>query len=411
MGGRSYRQVLRERRLAVLLAGDALSKAGDGMVVVALPLETLRIHGRFSAALAIALIEAAPYALPVALSLTFGLGRRRYRPRLLMVGDCVLRGAVFCFLGVLAMTGGLPLWLLGVALFVGSPLRLLAVSSRRLVATGMVDEGGRFAVNGLLGTSDSVAAWTVGPALGGVLATAASPGLVLLLDGVSFAPLLAAVLLVAPVSGPLEQPGAATASGWRILREAPLVARLFVVEIVFNLFYGPVEVALPLLTRGPLHAGGAALGEIWTAFGVGAVVGAVATDQLRRVPHAALLVAIIAGWGGAVAALAIAPSVPVAAAAFALGGAIYAPFTPVAYSLVQCMLRPSGQQPVITLWAAGATVAVPVGLALGGPLVQASGARGGLYVSAALTLALVPVAGSVLRRAGSTDHVSVGVEP
>jgi hypothetical protein len=63
---------------------------------------------------------------------------------------------------------------------------------------------------------------------------------------------------------------------------------------------------------------------------------------------------------------------------------IYAPFAPVAYGLVQSNLAAAGRQPVLTLWVAGATIAAPIGLMLGGPLVDAAGVRGGLYVSALL---------------------------
>jgi MFS family permease len=397
----SYWQALQNRRLALLIGGDMVSKVGDGMVIVALPLQTLRIHGNVSPALAVGLIEAAPYVIAVAASLAFGLGRRRFRPRALLTTDCVLRFTVLSGLALLAMAGRLPLWLLGSALFAGSGLRLLASSSRRLVATGMAGVEGRFAVNGLLGASDSLTAYVIGPVLGGILATAVTPGFVMLLDGLSFAGLLVVVLAAIPPGTSETVRGTrGSASGWTILRRIPVAAWLFAVVFLFNLFYMPIEVALPLLVRGPLHASGAALGGIWTGFGGGALVGAIATNHLRRLPQTPLLVTIIAGWGCCVGVLAAAPNIGVAVGAFAIGGLIYAPFTPVAYSLVQSRLDADQQQPVLTLWAAGSAVAAPIGLLLGGPLIQLTGIRTGILVSAVLTLALVPAAGHALRRAG-----------
>ena len=372
-----------------------MSKVGDGMVVVALPLEALRIHGSVSPAIAIALVETAPYVLAVALSLFFGLSRHRFPARTLLAADAAVRCLLFTLLAALALTDNLRLWVLGVALFGGSALRLLAGSSRRLVATGMVESGERFAVNGLLGTSDSLAAYVAGPVLGGLIAAVASPGFVLLLDGVSFVGLLVVVFVAVPAGR--TQSTADPVSGWTILWRVPLAGRLFVVVFFFNLLYMPVEVALPLLVRGPLHAGGQALGVMWTAFGVGALLGALATNRLRRLSRGPLLVAIIAGWSASVLVLSVAPNIAVAAGAFALGGLIYAPFTPIAYSLVQDALQPAEQQPVITLWAAGATIAAPLGLALSGPLIEALHSHGGLLISAALTLALVPFAAQALR--------------
>lgn len=396
---RSYLQVLRNRRLAVLLGGDVMSKIGDGMVIVALPLQTLRIHDGLNPAIAISLIEAAPYTLAVAVSLFFGLGRRRFGPRALMLTDCMLRFAVFTGVAVLALAHVLPLWLLGVALFAGSGLRLLAASGRRLIATGMGDEQSRFAINGLLGTSDSLAVYVAGPALGGVLAATVSPAFVLLLNGVSFLALLVVVLFAVPATAS-EVVGSAAErhTGWTVLRRVPVAAWLFVVVFFFNFFYMPVEVALPLLVRGPFDASAGTLGAIWTSFGIGALIGAVATNQLRRLPQTALLVSIIAGWAGCIVLLAAAPNAVVAGIAFAVGGLIYAPFTPVAYSLVQGLLDPHEQQPVLTLWAAGTAVAAPLGLVLGGPLVQFTGIRGGLLASAVLTFALVPAAAQSAKR-------------
>ncbi len=177
----------------------------------------------------------------------------------------------------------LPLWLLGVALFAGSGLRLLAASGRRLIATGMGDEQSRFAINGLLGTSDSLAVYVAGPALGGVLAATVSPAFVLLLDGVSFLVLLVVVLFAVPAKASEVVGSAADRhTGWTILRRVPVAAWLFVVVFFFNFFYMPVEVALPLLVRGPFDASAGTLGAIWTSFGIGALVGAVATQPEAR---------------------------------------------------------------------------------------------------------------------------------
>lgn len=392
----SYREVLRHRRLAIFLAGDVVSKVGDGMIVVALPLQTLRIHGRLHLAVAIALIEAAPYLLSVALSLMSGLGHRRFRPRRLLVIDCILRAGMFGALGILAITGTLQLWVLGGALFLGSGLRLMAAASRRLIATGMAPPSARLAVNGLLGTSDSLAAYILGPALGGILAATVSPGFVLCLEGFSFLGLLLVTLTTAPAQPPAAT-GSERGSGLAILRQVPFAARMLLVVFCFNAFYGPVEVALPLLVRGPLHGDGAALGRIWTAFGIGALIGALGTNRLRRLPPMAVLVGIIGGWGASVVLLAGAPDILLSAIALAIGGLIWAPFTPIVYTLLQSALSPAQQQPIITLWGAGASVAMPCGLLLSGPLIQAAGPRAGLVVSAVLTIALVPAAAATLR--------------
>ncbi|GAA0951032.1 hypothetical protein GCM10009558_067390 [Virgisporangium aurantiacum] len=408
----SYRQVLRDRRLATLLSGDVVSKMGDGMTFVGLPLLALELHGRMPAAVAIAVITGAPYLAPMGLSLFYGLGKRRFDPRLVMLADSTLHVVVYALLGALALAGTLTLPVLLGGLLVASLLRLLSASARRLAATGMVEEDGRLAVNGLIGTTDNLALYVVGPALGGVLVTVFGTDLLLLIVGVSYVALLAAAAVAVPkkVAAPAEEPGRAS-SGWAIMRRAPVVVRLALVVFLFDLFYGPVEVALPLLVTGELRGDGGAYGALWTCFGVGALVGALLTNQFRRIRPQLLLVAIIGGWACCAAVVAVSPNLLVAGAGLALGGAIYGPFLAVAYTLLQSLLRTEDQQPVFTLWGAMVTVAMPLGLAVGGPLVATAGARGGILVSALITALLVPMALRWLRNRPAPAAADQPVSP
>jgi hypothetical protein len=405
----SYWRALHSGRLGALLFGNLVSSVGNGMILTALPLLTLQIRRQIPAGLAIAAVQASPYVLACALALTLGLTRLRISPRVVVLADSWLRAAMFILLGFLAVTGTLTFWMLVAGLLVGSVFQVAAISGRRLLATGMTEPAGLFAVNGLLGTSTSLAAYVVGPVVGGVIAVAASPGIALITDGITFVAMLTAVYFAAPARGAqqcdrADRPGRAgrsgSASGWHILRREPAAARLFAVVFCFNLFYMPVEVALPLLVRGPWHGNGTGLGLIWAGFGAGAVIGAVGTALLRNAPRQPVLVAIIAGWGAVTILLALCPAVIFAVAVFFVGGLVYAPFTPIAYTFVQSLLTPDEQQPVVTLWSAGGLLAGPLGLALAGPLVSGVGARSGLVVSALLTVALAPVASIGLRRAG-----------
>ncbi|MFD5536640.1 MFS transporter [Streptomyces sp. NPDC127079] len=390
----SYREVLSDRRLAALLFGDLLTHVGMGTVIVAMPIQTLHIHGALAPAVAISVVETAPFVLSTALALALGLGRMRLPPRALLLADCALRPIIFMTLAVLSLTEKLTLPVLIGGLLVGSVFRLAGSSSRRLLATGMVAKEGLFAVNGLLGVNSNFALYVVGPVLGGVLVAAWGPGAALLFDALGSVVLFTVVALWVPAQETEEpESDANPAAGWQILRSRPLMARLFAVVFFFNFFYMPVEVALPLLVRGPLASGSTGLGLIWGAFGAGAFVGAFVTNYVRRVPERVLLVVIIALWGLCPLALSAAENLPVAMAVFALGGLVWAPFIPVVFSFIQSELRPDEQQPMVTLWVAGSTLAAPLGLAAGGPLVDAVGSRGGLTLSGVLTLALIPLAG------------------
>ncbi|NUR82574.1 MAG: MFS transporter [Nonomuraea sp.] len=388
--------MLRGRRVAGLLLGDLLANAGTGTIIVAMPVQTLTIHGAVPAAIAIGLVEAAPFVLSTILSLAVGLGRVRVAPRTLLVADCVLRAVAFSLLALLAVTERLTLPVLVGGLLFGSVFRLVGSSGRRLLATSVVAPEGRFAVNGLLGMNSTFALYIVGPVLGGLIVATAGAGYALLLDAAGALILLAAVLLAAPKAAPVTR---VAGSGWKILRRRPVAARLMVVVFFFNLLYMPIEVALPLYVRGTLHADASALGLLWGALGVGAFAGATLVNQLRHLPQRHLLVAIIGLWAMCPIGLAFSGELPLALVVFGLGGLVWAPFTPVAYSFLQSGLEEGEQQQVVTLWTTGSTVAAPLGLAAGGPLIELAGTTGGLVLSGALTLLLLPVAGlAVLKR-------------
>ncbi|WP_233425608.1 MFS transporter [Jiangella alkaliphila] len=402
MTNRSYREVLRHRGVAGLLAGDLLAGAGTGMLLVAMPVQTLAIHGSVPRAVAIGLVAASPFILSTILASVIGLGRAGVAPRTLLIADCVLRAVTFTTLGLLAVTDRLTLPVLLAGLLFGSLFRLAGSSSRRLLATSMAGDEGRFAVNGLLGLNMSVALYVVGPVLGGIVVASAGAGVALLADAAGALILLVATLVSVPrgdAGRGVPRRGVAGESGWRILRRRPVAARLLIVVFFFNFFYMPIEVALPLYVRGSLDAGASALGLLWGALGAGAFVGAALVNQLRNLPQRHLLIAIIGLWGMCPIALALTGDLTVAMIVFGLGGLVWAPFTPVAYSFVQSGLEPDEHQPVVTLWTTGATVAAPLGLLAGGPLVELAGVTGGLVLSGVLTLLLLPIAAvAVLRR-------------
>jgi len=262
-------------------------------------------------------------------------------------------------LGVLAIGDQLTLSVLIIGLLFGATFRIAGSSSRRLLATSMAGEIGRFAVNGLLGLSATFALYIVGPVLGGAIVPTMSAGVALLFDACGALILLVAVLLCVPRT--VMDPGAvarptAGESGRRILLRRPVAARSLVVVFFFNLLYMPIEVALPLYVRGTLDGGATAMGLLWGALGFGACVGAALVNRLRDLPQRYVLVAIIGLWAVSPIGLAFVGNLIGAMLVFALGGLVWTPFTPVAYSFLQSGLEAHEQQQVVTLWTTGSMV-------------------------------------------------------
>ena len=386
-----YRRLLADRRLRRLAAGDLVSSMGDGMAVVAIPwlaLELAHAEG-VREGLAVAAAVTAGVLLGVPLALVAGLGRRRFDPRRVLLADAAARGMLFLLMGGLAAAGRLPLWGFVALLGASSVLHTVAASGRRLIFTDLAGPDQRLAVNSLLTTQQSVASWTLGPALGGLLTATVGPAAVLALDGLSFLPILLATAPLPPEVGRhgAEQRPVEERSGFSILFRQPVVVGLLVLAIGIDLLYYPVEVALPVHVAHTFRDAGT-LGAIWTGFGVGAVAGSFLVGLLNRFPRRAILLGATIGWSGALAAFAASHRPAAAVATFALGGLLWVPFLPVAYTMLQDAAAPDEQQPLITLWNAIMQTVAPLSLAASGPLVATLGATRTLWLSAGGTLLL-----------------------
>ena len=394
-----YVRLLADRRIRGLAAGNLVSSIGDGMAVVAVPwlaLELAHAEG-ISEGLAVAAAATAGTLLGVPLAMAIGLGRLRLDPRMTLLADSALRGTLLLAIAALAAGDRLRLWALVSLLGLAALLHTVALSSRRLILTDLAGPHQRLAVNSLITTQVSIASWTVGPALGGVLTAGVGPAAVLAIDGLTFIPLLLATAPLPPGTGSHGTPHqpAERRSGLAILRRRRAVLGLLLLALAVDLLYYPVDVALPIHVAH-VFGGPSVLGAVWTGFGVGAIAGSFLVSLLQRVPQRAVLVGATAGWALALGAFTASRHPVAAVAAFAAGGMLWVSFNPVAYTLVQDAVEADEQQPVVTLWNGVLQGIAPLSLAASGPLVSRLGASPALWLSATATLALALLATLVL---------------
>lgn len=405
-----YLRVLARAPLRRLVLGSFLSSLGDGLSVVAVPWLALRLGRDAGVAdgVAVGLSAAAAYVSGLPLGLMVGAGSRRLDPRRVVLASCALRGSATLVAAGLAVGGVLELWGLVALLAASGVLQPVAIGSLRLLAAGLAGRDELPAVNALLSTEVSVAAWTLGPALGGLLTAAWGPEPVLALDGASFLPLGLTVLALGrgagaaadPPAGPGDeaaQPAARTATGLAILRRHRSVVWLLVLALLIDLLYWPVDVALPIFVERVL-GGAEALGTVWAGFGAGSIAGSLLAGLVGRASQRRLLVTSAAGWALALGCFAASSHIGPAAAAFAVGGLAWGPFNPVMYTMLQDRLAADEQQPVMTLWVALSVGVAPLGLAAAGPLVAALGARETLWLSAGTTLTLAALTALLVSR-------------
>ncbi len=152
----------------------------------------------------------------------------------------------------------------------------------------------------------------VGPAVAGVLIAATSPSWAYGVDLVTYAALFAAALAMRPM--PPEH-DAADAAGWTAVKEGfghvkreRLLQSTFAIDLVAMIFGMPAAL-FPALALTQFHRGVAAVGLLFAAPSVGALLQALAGGWTRRVRRQGeVVVWAVAGWGAAIAAFGLAGS-------------------------------------------------------------------------------------------------------
>ena len=221
--------------------------------------------------------------------------------------------------------------------FVNTPLAIIVLAAvagvansffRPAVLAGLpnlVDDLDLAYTTSLLQATDWVAA-TIGPILGGALTAASGPDIVYWINAATFA--FSALLVLRIPARLLQSEQAITRGHWRDLvdglhefrRSTAMFTALFAFGFAM-LASGLINVSEIFLAERALHRGAFGYGLLWTASGLGLVIGSVTSGTLleRRNVMAVYPLAFLP-WAAGILGAALAPSIWVAAAALVLAG-------------------------------------------------------------------------------------------
>jgi len=246
-----------------------------------------------------------------------------------------------------------------------------------------------------------------GGALGGVLAAVLGLALCFGCNAISFVAVLASLAamngaLLYPARPVKRLPGQIR-QGLRYVRETPeLLIPLLMIALVGTLAW-EFQVTLPLMASKVFGGGAGAYGVMASVMGVGAVGGGLISAARARPRARSLCVAAI-GWGIAITAAAVAPTLPLELAALVFVGYGSITFNSYAKTTLQLAAEPAMRGRVMALWALAWQGSTPLGGPLVGWIAQELGARwslvaGGLPTIACGLLAL-PALARIDRKAG-----------
>jgi MFS family permease len=369
---------LRERDFRLLFSGTTITTMGDRLAGIALAFAVLDI----GSATALGIVFAVRQGVQALVAVGGGVLSDRLPRNLVLAGASVVQGSAqaataACVLGgvggVAAIVALQAIYGVGLGLVIPAEVGLVpqTVSPERLQQA-----------NALQGLTRNVVG-VLGPAVGGLVVVAASPGIALALDAVSFlvcADLLRRIRVVPRDAG--STPGflAELREGWQEFTSRTWLWASVALFGIGNLAFAGWSVLGPLIAEENLGGAGA-WAAILTAGGVGAILGSIVAIRIRpgRPLVACVLFATLLSLQTLTLALG-APTWVIAAAGFAAGIGISVHLT-LWYTVLQQQVPERARSRVASYDTLGSFVLFPIGLAIVGPVADSIGITETLWIA------------------------------
>ena len=402
---RTFRSLRRHRNYRIFFTGQLVSLAGTWMQNVALAWLVIELSGSPLAIGALAFWRFVPFTI---FGLVAGVVADRIESRKLVMATQAAAMAISIALAVVTLTDTATLPLVYVLAALGGIALAFDAPGRQSLTFQMVgprELPNAVALNSGLFNGSRV----IGPAIAGLVIAAVGTGICFVLNAVSFLAVLSALAIVrAEELYPVAKDRSATIVGG--LRRAASFAWndpqlrliLSVVTVVSTVGFN-FHVLVPLLAADTLHVGPEGFGLLSATFGLGALVGALATASLRQASWRMFSIGT-ASFG--VLVLLLAPVQNAYLAGFVLFGIgiSFTLFTANANSLVQLTAPDHLRGRLIGLYLFAFLGLAPIGGLFAGWLADVGGTSLAFAVAGLTALATIGIANA--RRTSAADAVA-----
>jgi MFS family permease len=398
IGGRTFASLRRHHNYRLFFFGQVVSVSGTWMQNIAMYWLVLSLT---HSPLAIGVLSIARFGPFTLFALFSGVIADRFDNRKTVIltqsTQMVLAGA----LTVLALTGLVEAWQVDVIAFLGGTVLVLDAPARQGLTFQMVGRDelpNAVALNSTLFNTGRVA----GPALAGALLGVAGVGWCFAVNTVSFLAVLASLLLMRTSElVPLLRKGRptiwrGTREGLAFVRRSPRIVAIMLTTAVFASLLFNFNILLPVLAKQTLGQGPGVFGLIMSAFGAGALVGALGTAAFGR---ASWRIAALGATGFATSELLIAPlhSVWLVAALLFVTGIFFTTYTSNTNAAVQLETPDHLRGRVLGLYYYAWNGLAPVGALIVGWLCEVGGTELAFATVGAIGLVSVAAAAAHLR--------------
>jgi MFS family permease len=380
-------RVFRHRNYRLFFAGQLVSLLGTWMQNVALGWLVFRLsHSPFLLGLVTFLMQAPIFFIsPFAGTIADRLDRRWVFVTTQSL--CMVQAAI---LTVLTLTHAV-----GIVTAIETPTR----QSFTIEMVGREDLRQAIAFNAMMINL----ARTLGPAVGGILVAAIGEGLCFLLNTVSFGAVLTSLLLMRierrkdrPTTHPLDD----MKQGFTYVARHDHIRMVLILAATSACFGTSYLWLMPAFAKDVLHQGSEGLGYLMSAFGVGALLGALMVARLsdRHLPLTPTLMAAV--LGGALILFANAPSLAIGMALVVPTGFAYIGIAVSSNTHIQLLTEDAMRGRVLAFYSMGTLGSPPLGALLLGYIADYAGVAKAFMLGGAICLIAASVSFGNLRRRG-----------
>jgi MFS family permease len=384
---------LRSRNFRLFFVGQTVSNTGNWLTMVAL---TLLVLHRTDSGVAVGLLSACQFGPILLLSAWAGVIVDRMEKRKLLVITQLIEMAQSFALAALAFMHHAPLGAFYVTAAVGGCALAFDNPVRRTFVNEMVpieDVPNAVTLYSAMVNISRI----LGPAIAGVLIVTVGYGWCFTIDAVSYVTVLVALGMMRTSElrrGAVTRRGAGQIrAGVKYIASVPELWITFVMLLIVGTISYNFTVVFPLFVEKGLHGGDGAYTLVYSAFSVGALVGALAVA--RRVTVSVRTVALGAAWlGASMLVLSVVPNIALAVVIAAVVGAGSVAFMTAATAIAQLRSDPDMMGRVLALQTVLIIGTTPIGGPILGAISDVIGARspvliGGVGALAAAALGLL----------------------
>jgi MFS family permease len=370
---------LSERDFRLLFLGTTITTVGDGLATIALAFAVLDR----SSATALGIVFAVRQGVEALVVLFGGVIADRLPRNLVLASASIVQGGAQAATAAVVLSGGETVWpivalqgLYGVGAGVVIPTEVGLVP--QTVSPARLQQA-----NALQGLSRNIVR-VLGPAAGGALVVAGSPGVALAVDAVSF--LACAVLLVQIRVGRIPREETSSVlhdlrTGWAEFTSRTWLWASVILFGIGNCAFAAWIVLGPSVAEEELGGAGP-WALVLTVGGIGSILGSVLAMRIRpRRPLVACTLAAVPISFQMVALALVAPVWVLAATSFLAGLGIAVHLT-LWFTLFQREIPQEVQSRVASYDTLGSFVLMPLGMALVGPVADAAGIATTLWAAA-----------------------------